>query len=53
MIVVKGARDAKGGEPAVDLNSMSRQEIVKLAARRLGVGRKQLYDMLFRKAERT
>ena len=53
VIVVKGARDAKGGEPAVDLNSMSRQEIVKLAARCLGVGRKQLYDMLFRKAERT
>ena len=53
VIVVEGARDAKGGEPAADLNSMSRQEIVKLAARRLGVGRKQLYDRLFRKAERT
>ena len=50
VIVVEGASepDEPDGAP-VDLSAMTRQAILKLAARRLGVGRKQLYDALFRK----
>jgi predicted nuclease of restriction endonuclease-like RecB superfamily len=35
----------------VDLSSLSRQEVLKLAAERLGVKRGELYDALFRKRE--
>ncbi len=50
VIVVEGAAgtDEPEGGP-VDLSTMTRPAILKLAAQRLGVGRKQLYDALFRK----
>jgi 16S rRNA (cytidine1402-2'-O)-methyltransferase len=52
VIVVEGAKDArKTREDSVDLGALSRQEILKLAAERLGVERKQLYDALFKKTE--
>jgi 16S rRNA (cytidine1402-2'-O)-methyltransferase len=50
VIVVDGASDGTDTDQVrVDLNGLSRQEVLKLAARRLSVGRKQLYDILFKK----
>ena len=50
VLVVDGARDgADTDQVQIDLNGLSRQDVLKLAAQRLGVGRKQLYDILFKK----
>ena len=50
VLVVEGARDGTYTDQVqVDLDGLSRQDVVKLAAQRLGVGRKRLYDALFRK----
>lgn len=52
VLVVDGAGEAPQLEAeSIDLSGMSRQEIVKLAARRLGVRRRELYDALFRKTK--
>jgi 16S rRNA (cytidine1402-2'-O)-methyltransferase len=44
-----GASLSGGDEAAPDLGAMSRQELLKLIARRLGVPRRALYDALFKK----
>ena len=49
VIVVRGAEKDEPVPDAVDLNSVSRQELLKIAAFRLGVTRHQLYDALYRK----
>jgi 16S rRNA (cytidine1402-2'-O)-methyltransferase len=54
VVVVEGARNriSRSARPSgVDLSSLSRQEVLKLAAERLGVKRGELYDALFRKRE--
>jgi 16S rRNA (cytidine1402-2'-O)-methyltransferase len=52
VIVVEGARERYVQDhEKLDLDGLSRQEILKLAARRMGVGRKQLYDLLFKKTD--
>ena len=50
VIVLEGqtAGREKASE-SVDLSVLSRQELLKLAARRLGVSRKELWDALYRK----
>ena len=49
VIVLQGADRRVAKTDTVDLKETSRQELLKIAARRLGVGRKQLYEALFRK----
>jgi 16S rRNA (cytidine1402-2'-O)-methyltransferase len=49
VIVVAGADPSPEKLAGVDLEGMSRQDIVKLAARSLGVRRNELYARLFRK----
>ena len=51
VIVLQGAEPAESAPDAVDLEGTSRQELLKIAARRLGVSRKQLYEALYRKEE--
>lgn len=51
VIVLQGAEKVERAPDAVDLDGTSRQELLKIAARRLGVGRKQLYAALYRKTE--
>ena len=51
VIVLQGAESENLTPDTVDLGSTSRQELLKIAARRLGVGRKQLYEALYRKEE--
>lgn len=47
VIVVHGAEEAI--EEAIDISELSRQDLLKLAADRLGVGKRQLYELLYRK----
>ena len=51
VIVLAGAEKTESKPTVVDLETTSRQELLKIAARRLGVTRKQLYEALYRKAE--
>ncbi len=51
VIVLAGAEKTESKPPVVDLETTSRQELLKIAAGRLGVTRKQLYEALYRKAE--
>ena len=52
VLVVDGAPHGSGKDQArINLDNLSRQEVLKLAAQRLGVGRKQLYNALFRKVD--
>ena len=51
VIVLQGADRAESVPEAVDLAETSRQELLKIASRRLGVSRKHLYEALYRKEE--
>ncbi len=51
VIVLQGAEPVDSAPEAIDLAATSRQELLKIAARRLGVNRKQLYEALYRKEE--
>ena len=51
VIVLQGAEPTESAPDAVDLEATSRKELLKIAARRLGVSRKQLYEALYRKKE--
>ena len=47
VIVVGGAEEAI--KEATDLSELSRGDLLKLAAERLGIGKRQLYELLYRK----
>jgi 16S rRNA (cytidine1402-2'-O)-methyltransferase len=50
VVVVEGRGEAdEPGEPELDLGSNSRQELLTLLARRLGVNRRALYEALYKK----
>ena len=47
VIVVNGAEEEI--EETVDISKLSRQDLLKLAAERLGIGKRQLYELLYKK----
>lgn len=47
--VLVGGAPPESEEAAADISGLTRQELLKLIAERLGVGRKEIYDILFRK----
>ena len=49
VVVLQGAAPAESTPDAVDLKAISRQELLKITAQRLGVSRKQLYEALYQK----
>ena len=51
VIVLQGAEPVDSSSNEVDLAGTSRQELLKIAARAMGVSRKQLYEALYRKEE--
>ena len=47
VLVVNGAEEEI--EESTDVSKLSRQDLLKLAAGRLGIGKRQLYDLLYKK----